>query len=468
MSLTFKQRIEDLAGTIPATADGEQFIKDGAHDVTNRMLVLAPDHADLFAKDVTIADGGTTVDNTHILGVHRDSTSCRQISSASRHSAVDSGSIYYATSEDPVYYVLNSKMYVKPTGGTTVKANIIAHGHPSNWDAGDSSIENFPEENYYQVILYAAMQVLHHRMIVAEMPTSTLTITAVPPAIPTLSTTSLNFVGTAPVYTTPTTTINGTNWATAYPNTVSAVSAALAKITTAVNQAATAADKFTNADTDSVFGDEDTFLTANSQLTRVKSALDQASSLVNGNDPSSTTDAYAAQSDEDIELVTSALNIVQTEVARANAELGHWVSVGDMRVKEAKIALEEAQGYIAEVQANLSPIAMQIQEYQTKVQDALNTFNKENTEYQAQLQVAIQDAQLEDAADSKKLSKYQAEIQDYQGKVGTEVQEFQANYQVDSQEAVTEYQWMAGQLGALKQQYEASFLQGLRAGGAQQ
>ena len=159
---TFKERIEDLSGTIPATADGEQFVKDGVHDVIHRMTVVAPDHADLFSSEVTVVDGGTSVDSTHILGVHRDSSSCRLIGSASRHSAVDSASINYATATDPVYYILDQSIYVKPTGGTTVQASIVQEGAVTDWDAGSSAIASFPDDNYHQVIMYAAMQVLHH------------------------------------------------------------------------------------------------------------------------------------------------------------------------------------------------------------------------------------------------------------------------------------------------------------------
>ena len=47
----FKNQIEDLAGTIPATADGEQFLKDGITDVVHRIKMLYPEHLPLFAKE---------------------------------------------------------------------------------------------------------------------------------------------------------------------------------------------------------------------------------------------------------------------------------------------------------------------------------------------------------------------------------------------------------------------------------
>tara|TARA_R110002167_G_scaffold57017_12_gene161685 strand:+ start:613 stop:2232 length:1620 start_codon:yes stop_codon:yes gene_type:complete len=132
------------------------------------------------------------------------------------------------------------------------------------------------------------------------------------------------------------------------------ISAALVLIKAAVDQAATAAGKFLTVDSDSIFGDESTFLTNDSQLTRVKTALDSAHDLINNNQPSATTDVYGAQANEDVELVTSALNIVQIELARAQAHLTEWTSIGDMRTKEVQVALSEADGYAKEVQARLT------------------------------------------------------------------------------------------------------------------
>ena len=117
------------------------------------------------------------------------------------------------------------------------------------------------------------------------------------------------------------------------------VNTAYALLITAVAQASTAADKFLAADSDSVFGDEETFLTANSQLTRVKDAVDKVSDIVNGNQPSATTDAFGAQAAEDIELVQSALSIASIELQRAQMHLQEWTSIGDMRVKEVNAAL---------------------------------------------------------------------------------------------------------------------------------
>jgi chromosome segregation ATPase len=301
---------------------------------------------------------------------------------------------------------------------------------------------------------------------------SDLDITAVAPVAPEspsftnpdITSTTLNNLGVPPIYTSPSTTISGVAWATEYPSQASAITTALGVIKTAVDQAATAAGKFLSADSDSVFGDEETFLTANSQLTRVKDALDKVSALIESNKPASSYDAHDLLQAEDLELLQGNLSIVQVELQRAQVHISEWVSIGDMRVKEVNAALSEAQGYASEIQSRLSLTPMKISEYQTKVQDSLNEFNQANVSYQAKLQEAVQQAQLssreaeqesnlklqkEQQEYGSKLQKFQAELGEYQAKVGTEVQEYTQNlgqYQAD-------YQWKQGQYAQLKAEY---------------
>ena len=66
------------------------------------------------------------------------------------------------------------------------------------------------------------------------------------------------------------------------------------------------------------------------------------------------------------------------------------------------------------------------QKYSHDIQNALNTFNKENAIYQATLQEKIQEAQLKDSNESKKLQKYQNEIKDYETEVNKVVSGNQA------------------------------------------
>ena len=81
--------------------------------------------------------------------------------------------------------------------------------------------------------------------------------------------------------------------------------------------------------------------------------------------------------------------------------------------------------------AKIQEINSQIGEYQANIQNQLNVFNDANVEYQAELQKAIQNAQLSQTDDAQTLQKYSAEIQAYQAQIGKEVQEYQQSMEGD-------------------------------------
>ena len=166
------------------------------------------------------------------------------------------------------------------------------------------------------------------------------------------------------------------------------VNTALVLLLAAVAQAETAADEFDNT----VFGDEDTFLTASSQLTRVKAAVDNAEDVINSDQPSSTTDAYGALSSEDTEIVTSALSIATSEISRAQAHLSEWTAIGDMRVKEVNAALAEADGQVKVIQAHISQASAKRAESQSRL-SAGNAYLQEAQSYVSQGNAYIAEAQ---------------------------------------------------------------------------
>jgi hypothetical protein len=238
-----------------------------------------------------------------------------------------------------------------------------------------------------------------------------------------------------------------------------AISVALEAIKTAVDQAKAAADKFLADDSDSVFGDEDTFLTDNSQLTRVKDALDKAQETITGDAPSSTTSARGAQSQEDVELVTSALNISQTEIARAQAHLAEWTSIGDMRVKEAQIALSEADGYAKEVQARLGYAAAYIAAANARTQEGSSRMAQANLGV-AVAQQELQRANIAIAEINSLMASYSLELQsvapymsEVSGKLAAAAQygqEFQARLTRDQ----AKYQWYTQQYQMVNAQFQ--------------
>lgn len=237
------------------------------------------------------------------------------------------------------------------------------------------------------------------------------------------------------------------------------IATALTAVTAAVDKAKVAADKFLSDASDSVFGDEDTFLTDNSQLTRVKDALDKAQETITGSAPSSTTSARGAQAAEDIELVTSALNISQTEIARAQAHLAEWTSIGDMRVKEAQIALSEADGYAKEVQARLGYAAAYIAAANARTQEGSSRIAQANLGV-AVAQQELQRANVAISEINSLMASYSLELQSvapYMSEVSARLaaaaqygQEFQARLTRDQ----AKYQWYTQQYQMVNAQFQ--------------
>jgi len=134
----------------------------------------------------------------------------------------------------------------------------------------------------------------------------------------------------------------------------------------------------------------------------------------------------------------------------------YQAEVGTMSA-QAQGYIQTAQGYTNEVQTRLAVTQTKIAEYQIRVQDALNTFNDANAEYQAKLQEGIQQAQINaqkaqsqaqiDATDQQQsaslllqkenqeysvsLQRFSAQVQEYQANVAKEVQQYQQNLEGD-------------------------------------
>jgi len=304
---TFEVQVEGLTsltldgGSSPTQTELTQFLTDGAKEIINN---LPSDLLPLCASSNTFTSGSAeTLVTGKILNVFRNdgdiSQPCREIPAKAKGRASDPDEMNYATITDPVFFIDNNTLDVLPAGGS---CSYSAVAYPSvAYNA--SSITAFPNEAEHLVVLYGAVKSLQ------------------------------NVLGS-----------RASN---------ADITTALGLIKAAVDQAETAGDKFASNTSDSVFDTDSTWTAASSQLTRVKAALDNAENVINNNQPSSTTDAFGAQDNEDIELVTSALNISGAEIRRAQAHISEWTSIGDMRVKEINAALSEAQGYVNEVQARL-------------------------------------------------------------------------------------------------------------------
>ena len=305
--MAFDTQIQDLIGTFTDQAAMDTWMGDGAKEIINVM----PDGLRvLCASEATFTSGTPNTLNTgKVLFITRNDGTidkpCRNIPALLAGRAADTVDMQYASATEPAFFIKNNTIDVLPASGACKYSEVQ---YPTVDASADSAIAVFPDEAEYLVVLYASIKALQQLMTAKHGNTN---ITA--------SFTKLN---------------------DALTNATASANAAVAK--------------FENANSESVFGDESTFLTDDSQLTRVKNALDAAENVVNNNQPSSDTDAFGAQANEDVEIVSSALNIAQTEIRRAQAHLSEWTAIGDMRVKEINAYLSTAQGHASEIQARLN------------------------------------------------------------------------------------------------------------------
>ena len=324
--------------------------------------------------------------------------------------------------------------------------------------------------------MYASMKSLQAKMGATTI--TDLTVTAVPPdapLTPSFSAASVSAVtnraisASAPTYTSPTTDITGTAWATAFP-------ADYTDITTALDAANTNIDTFITK-TNLLYDQTTIFDGSNYDYKQVSDKLDKAQRLIQnaasggtGWDDATDTDNISKSvagwlTDEDPEMAQATLATVQAEIGLAQAEIAQISALK----AQAGGYLQAASSFVAEAQSRLGVTGARVSEYQIRVQDALNEFNQENIAYQQDIQEALGEMQVAAAKAQKdadftqqtqiqeytnKLQKFQMEYAGYTAEVNEQVQAYTQNLQADGMG----YQWLQGQYAALKAEYDAAFM----------
>ena len=316
--MSYKTRVEDLIGAVGDDALITQSLKDSA----TKILEVAP--LEILEKSATsnsVSSSGTTVSNQIVLSAYKDTIVAKKINYHELAKYKDSGSIYYASANDPVYYFIGTKIYIVADGAATT-------GHYTGVDKtpgvayDDSNLQGFPTEAEYLMVLGASLYCIQRKITDLTLPT----IKVPPlPVVPILTDNSITFTTTPPEYVVP------------------VVSPSFSKV--------------------------DTYI----------------------------------ETDEDVELAGMKLRQIET----------------------------------------------QLNEYNSNIQNQLNIFNDQNVEYQAELQKAIQNAKLSQEDDAQALQKFQLELQDYQAEVQAEVQK----HSTDLATATTDFQLLQARYQGLKTEY---------------
>ena len=166
--------------------------------------------------------------------------------------------------------------------------------------------------------------------------------------------------------------------------------------------------------------------------------------------------------EEDSEMLASRVQAIQSQISEYQARLNESKSKFEQESVEyqakLQIALQDAQQassgdsvvinkfnsevqvYTSEVNNIIQNNNAQVQEWQNEnniglqkynidISNELNKFNKENAEYQAQLQISIENSRLSSTDDNQKIQKFSNEVSAYQAEVEKEVQDYQVQLQ---------------------------------------
>ena len=140
------------------------------------------------------------------------------------------------------------------------------------------------------------------------------------------------------------------------------------------------------------------------------------------------------------------------------------MSVPDFVDTNTWISTEEDSEMLS---ARVQEIQTKVGEYSARMAEAQAVFNKENAEYQAQLQISIQNAQLSSQDDGQKLQDYSSKVQTYSSEVNEQIQKIGTavqNMSYYSNESKKYYEWARMEV----QQYVQNNSKMIQAGAAMQ
>ena len=335
--MAFIDQVQDLTSlSVSDTDELSQFLKDGVIDVTNRCLAVKPQDINAFIRESseTTSNASLDLNGAQIISVVRENgtnnqwKACRQIFPVEQYDVTNTESLSYASKYNPAFMIGdNGQISVFPTPDATTDAFKAYYVNNAPVDKSGaalihshSDIGYFADDKVYLVVMYAGMKLLQANMGATTI--TDLSVTAVPPDVPTITASTISFGASVPTYSTPTQTISGTNWATAYPDEYSAINTALAAIATEVGLAKTeVAEIVTQTDGSSDFA---TALTAmNDELDKADDIIVEASAEFD--EAKNLSEAYSSGKVKDaLYAMSTELNKADGIIANADTAIGRY------------------------------------------------------------------------------------------------------------------------------------------------
>jgi hypothetical protein len=421
----FKAQVEGItqlsvgASTTPTQDELSQFLVDGTREVTNRMIAVKPEELIKFTSSTHDSNNSGVALQGRVLSVVRehDSTTilreCTMINPGDRYNASDSESLTYRSAYNPGFYILDGKIHTVPISAAGNNDAIVTQVYYAvNQGHSSTSIDNFPNEYEYLVVLYASMRTVF--AVMSSKAITTLSISAVPPdsvAFTALTSTALTEAGN----------LSGLDSITlASATTFSSVPTYTAPTVEGASTELTSMEAITGdaVGTDADFIDFEKWFTVVGEL---------------------------IEDEEDSELAASQLEKIGTYISAYSAQVNNNLNSFN---EENVIYQAEIQNKMAVLQAALSN---EVKAADLRMQQAIK--NKE-IDVQKEIQNETNRVQTIIQSATTAISNYQAELGTYQAEVATQIQEHQAAIS----ESTAEYQWLQSQYAALKIEYDAAFI----------
>ncbi len=401
---TYQVRVEDKIGTIGDTQAISDWLTAGAKFVVN---ILPIQRLLKYTVNLTDAGSGISIVAYRFVSANKSGYGAREVSHNLSAQVVNSGSIHYAGTTDPVFYILNGLVYVKPSGGT-----VVAVAYPSVLFS-DSTITSFPNDLDEIIVIYASMQGRLRQM-------SDLTIT-------TLGGLSIDTIIRPTVPSTPSFTYTDATYSNAVYNPAIYVKALIDTISattiaftdTLVYNPPVFAGNYTNVDT--ALTNQDIEL-SNAHLSKVNAQLEemQKDLLVSLNEFNRDKGEF----DANLQIAISQAQLTQQRLAEQTRLQIELNKANEQQEVQTALANENQEAQIdAQNKAKAMELAIineskelerQIQEYQAKLQI-----------YGQEINAYSQEINQEISRVSQRINQYNAQFQQYA--VGLEAlrQEFQ-------------------------------------------
>jgi len=395
---TFQVQLEDIAGgsSVDTTAMSD-WLTSGARTVLNMLPLNKLKRVSSQHAFVNTAD----VEGRRVLTVTRNDGTidhpCREVLPSMRGRVIDSNYMEYATNTDPVYYIDNQLLTVKPdSSGSNQRLTFVNSAITVAYS--ESSIDDFPDEAEHAVVLFAARNYLQRLMNNVTTSLSDLSIVAVAPAAPAIGTVSYS------------------------------------DATNADASATEVANILVDAVTD----------------------VDPSGSVPTFTAPALSVDVSTFSTfleiDEDTELASLQLGRLNNEVSQYQANIQNEVAkFNKENVRYQAELQDELTKYNGNLQRAITKAQVAAQKAQQEAQQStqIDMANKAADQVLA-LQNAVQNMQATIQNNNALIGKYTADLQEYGAEVQKEVQEYTQNLQKDG----AQYGWYVQQYQAVDAQYK--------------